>query len=302
MQQVDLSRPSNVLKEPIATTPASFYLGVSTPLVEGVDNIAGKTRLENGPSSWGSGCARHSVRGCAWNSPASASPACGAGCSYGAMPKTRMTTRTSSRSVRNRRRRRSWSACARRAGRSRRASPRQRGSWTGPVRGAQVGGLAPPCDPLSAGPRLPGRHAPSGAAGRAQGKGGPDASLIPLTVPEVRRLVLAMGETAEQRSFRLGWSRWRRAHQAVAARCHAARRDSRHAALPLPRASPFLPATAAGLTDGEWHCIASPSVLILRPRMPPALVRNLLPGTIGSSARGARPIRRPCSTKMKSAR
>jgi hypothetical protein len=36
-------------------------------------------------------------------------------------------------------------------------------------------------------------------------------------VPEVRRLVAVMGDTAEQQPFRLGWSRWRRAHQAVAA-------------------------------------------------------------------------------------
>jgi hypothetical protein len=40
--------------------------------------------------------------------------------------------------------------------------------------------------------------------------------LIPLTVPEVRRLVLAMAESVEQRSFRFGWSVWRRAHQALA--------------------------------------------------------------------------------------
>lgn len=73
-----------------------------------------------------------------------------------------------------------------------------------------------------------------------------------------------MGETAEQRSFRLGWSRWRRAHQAVAAYCHAARRDSRQAALPLPHASPLLPANAADLTDGEWHHIAS----LLPPQRP----------------------------------
>ena len=48
--------------------------------------------------------------------------------------------------------------------------------------------------------------------------------MIPLTVPETRRLVLAMAESEAQRAFRIGWSRWRRAHQAVAARCHAARR------------------------------------------------------------------------------
>ena len=48
--------------------------------------------------------------------------------------------------------------------------------------------------------------------------------MIPLTVPEVRRLILAMTGPHEERDFRLGWSLWRRAHQAVARRCHMASR------------------------------------------------------------------------------
>jgi hypothetical protein len=64
-------------------------------------------------------------------------------------------------------------------------------------------------------------------------------------------LVLAMGEAAEQRPFRLAWSRWRRTHQAVAARCHAARRAHRGAFSPAARAAPA--AAAAGLTDAEWR-------------------------------------------------
>jgi hypothetical protein len=80
--------------------------------------------------------------------------------------------------------------------------------------------------------------------------------LLPLTVPEVRRLILAMGEAAEHRSFRLAWSRWRRGHQAVAARCHAARGALRQATLPLARAA-ALPPAEAGLTDREWHRIAA---------------------------------------------
>jgi hypothetical protein len=76
-------------------------------------------------------------------------------------------------------------------------------------------------------------------------------------VPAVRRLVLAMGEPADRRPFRLGWSRWRRAHHAVAARGHAARPAPRQAALPLARAAPPPPAAAAGLTDGEWHRVVS---------------------------------------------
>jgi hypothetical protein len=76
-------------------------------------------------------------------------------------------------------------------------------------------------------------------------------------VPEVRRLVLAMGEAAEQRPFRLAWSRWRRRHQAVAARCHAARRALHQATAPSARAAPPPAATEAGLTDSEWDRVAS---------------------------------------------
>jgi hypothetical protein len=90
--------------------------------------------------------------------------------------------------------------------------------------------------------------------------------LIPLTVPEVRRLVLAVAEPAERRSFRLGWSRWRRAHQAVAARCHAARRALRRKARarPLARAAPPPAAAEAGLTDAEWRRVAP----VLPPQKP----------------------------------
>jgi len=56
-------------------------------------------------------------------------------------------------------------------------------------------------------------------------------ALIPLTVPEVRRLLWHLvwrrlpppGEV-------LAWSRWRRRHQALARRCHYRRRLARLAA------------------------------------------------------------------------
>jgi transposase len=79
-------------------------------------------------------------------------------------------------------------------------------------------------------------------------------------VPEVRRLVLAMTENDERRAFRFGWSVWRRAHQAVATRCHAARRARKRAGPPLGEAAPPPAAERAELTDAEW-----------------ALVRSLLP-------------------------
>jgi hypothetical protein len=76
-------------------------------------------------------------------------------------------------------------------------------------------------------------------------------------VPEARRLVLAMAEPEGRRRLLLGWSAWRRTHQAVAARCRkasrAAKRAARHA---LGREGP--PETAvivpeeARLTDEQW--------------------------------------------------
>ena len=73
--------------------------------------------------------------------------------------------------------------------------------------------------------------------------------------------MLAVGEPAAQRPFRLGWSRWRRAHQAVAARGHAARHALRRAALPPARAAPPPESADAALTDAAWR--------LLQPLLPP---------------------------------
>jgi hypothetical protein len=48
--------------------------------------------------------------------------------------------------------------------------------------------------------------------------------LIPLTAPEVRRLLLVLAVSDEQRRQRLHWSRWRRLRQAQARRSHYRRR------------------------------------------------------------------------------
>lgn len=55
------------------------------------------------------------------------------------------------------------------------------------------------------------------------------AALLPLTVPEVRRLLWALGAavTRAQAQMILAWSRWRRQHQAGARRCHFRRRLAR---------------------------------------------------------------------------
>lgn len=53
--------------------------------------------------------------------------------------------------------------------------------------------------------------------------------LVPLTVPEVRRLLwgLVLARTVPPERA-LGWSRWRRCHQARAKRCHYRRRSTLH--------------------------------------------------------------------------
>jgi transposase len=98
------------------------------------------------------------------------------------------------------------------------------------------------------------------------------STLIPLTVPEVRRWVLALREAEERRSFRLGWSQWRRAHQAVAARCHAAQRAQRmrrqERARPRRTGAVAIAAVVVGraLTDTEWQRIWP----LLPPQRPPS--------------------------------
>ncbi len=94
-------------------------------------------------------------------------------------------------------------------------------------------------------------------------------------MPEVRRLVLAMAEPEEQkRAFRLAWSRWRRAHQALAARYRKASRAAKRvlsgeAALE-DRAgghatTRLCAEEGAPLTDKEWEHVEP-----LLPHKPPA--------------------------------
>jgi hypothetical protein len=88
-------------------------------------------------------------------------------------------------------------------------------------------------------------------------------------VPEARRLALAMAEPKGRRRFLLGWSAWRRAHQAVAARCRAAKRAAGRAlgGEGPPEVAAVAPEEAS-LTDEQW-----------------ALVRPLLPPQRGGTGR-----------------
>ena len=53
------------------------------------------------------------------------------------------------------------------------------------------------------------------------------AMLIPLTVPEVRRLLVRLvWPVLPHAEDVLAWSHWRRHHQAVAQRCHYRRRGA----------------------------------------------------------------------------
>jgi len=99
------------------------------------------------------------------------------------------------------------------------------------------------------------------APGAATAGAADEPDLLPLTVPEVRRLVLALAGAAEQRAFRLGWSWWRRRHQAVAARSHAARCGRGPKPPPATPAPPLPAVPGAALTDAEWA--------LVQPLLPP---------------------------------
>jgi transposase len=77
-------------------------------------------------------------------------------------------------------------------------------------------------------------------------------------------MILALAGPEEEREFRLGWSLWRRAHQAVARRCHRAHRAfhpesapsssvSRHVAMEVR--SIVLEPRIELLTDVAWELV-----------------------------------------------
>ena len=77
-------------------------------------------------------------------------------------------------------------------------------------------------------------------------------------------MILALTGPEEELEFRLGWSLWRRAHQAVARRCHTARRAFRHERTLLSQPSHPVTSAAADaapapmnvhLTDEGWELL-----------------------------------------------
>jgi len=82
-----------------------------------------------------------------------------------------------------------------------------------------------------------------------------------VSVPELCRLLQGLREPEEQRAKRWWWSRFRRTHQAIARRCHVARRARQ---LPLrrdPSPGPIRLLGLPDLTEALWER--------LQPLLPP---------------------------------
>lgn len=84
-------------------------------------------------------------------------------------------------------------------------------------------------------------------------------------------MILAVSGREEEREFRLGWSLFRRAHQAVAKRCHQASHAAREVLRrTAPPSRPAMTGTAAAsgafarLNDEQWERVKP-----LLPRHPP---------------------------------
>ena len=104
----------------------------------------------------------------------------------------------------------------------------------------------------------------------------------------MRRLLLALAEPADHFGFRLAWSAWRRRHQAVARRCHIARRAREQPAPLSPSPPPLHLATSPVLTEEQWARV-SPLLPSQRPPVgrPPRDHRTLLGGMLWVARTGA---------------
>ena len=80
-------------------------------------------------------------------------------------------------------------------------------------------------------------------------------------MPEVRRLLQAVGESEEQQARRLRWSHFRRQHQARAQRFHVLRRARQAPAVLVDPPAPLRLLGVPALTDEHWEQ--------LRPLLPP---------------------------------
>jgi hypothetical protein len=78
-------------------------------------------------------------------------------------------------------------------------------------------------------------------------------------------LLLALTEPPDRFAFRLRWSRFRRRHQAVAKRCHTARRAHRSSGDGGGPAVQALPGGVRELTEERWRRVCP----LLPPQRPP---------------------------------
>jgi hypothetical protein len=71
-------------------------------------------------------------------------------------------------------------------------------------------------------------------------------------------VILAMTKPKEEREFRLGWSLWRRAHQAVAKRCHTASREAKRDLLLRERPSDLIAFRARDGDNARFYADGHP--------------------------------------------
>ncbi|CAO3424544.1 hypothetical protein [Azospirillum argentinense] len=97
---------------------------------------------------------------------------------------------------------------------------RQAGLRVGRLRGPQLARLVPAHHPRDAAARLSRRHAPAAQCGKGGGSRAPFEP-IAYSMPEIRHLITAFQRQCPPGlALILGWSAWRRAHQAIASAYH----------------------------------------------------------------------------------
>lgn len=113
-------------------------------------------------------------------------------------------------------------------------------------------GVVPPYHARLAGACLPDGDPALGQPARKRGTN----DCLPLTVPEVRRLLLALVDPPDRFGFHVAWSTFRRRHQAMAKRGHVARRAQKQPPGDGRPSIQVLPGGDFVLTDERWARIA----------------------------------------------
>lgn len=93
------------------------------------------------------------------------------------------------------------------------------------------------------------------AASRSRKKSGACGERIEMSVPEVRRLLAALGASPEEQRLHLHWSTFRRRHQATSKRLHALRRAHQAPRQPAQLPAPVPLCGLPALTETHWQRI-----------------------------------------------